>query len=174
MNKANTAKKYSPNGTTKNSGLGLVEMVIVVALIATAFTALFQFVLLERSTKSVAREELAAYTILREALEAVRGVRDAAYWDAFDDFALSTPFYPEVIGDQWQLSAENPGDIGIYTRWIAFNEVRRDGNDNVVESGGSVDTDSRRATSYVTWTTVGGNDRQIELETIVTNWQEFQ
>ena len=46
MNKANTAKKYSPNGTTKNSGLGLVEMVIVVALIATAFTALLQLVVL--------------------------------------------------------------------------------------------------------------------------------
>lgn len=156
-----------------NSGLGLVEMIVVVALIASSFTAILQLVVLERRTQNLASEELGAYMLAREALEAARSVRDGD-WAAFAALQLETAYYPVLFNSTWQLSAQNPGPVGIYTKWIELDPILRDGSDNIVASGGITDSNSRRVSSHVAWTTAGGGTRAIELETLLTNWQAFK
>lgn len=153
------------------AGLGLVEMIVVLAIILTTLVGLLQLITLERRTQIFAQEETAGYMLAREALEAVRSTRDED-WTNITDLTYATRYYPNLQSNAWVLSSSNPGAIGIYTQWIEVTEVFRDASDNIATSGAS-DTDTAHVTAFVSWTRIGGSTRTIQLETYLTNWQAY-
>lgn len=157
----------------QEDGMGIVEIIVVIAIITTAFVAILQLAFLERRAQIVAREDITAYVLARESLEAVRSVRDDN-WDNLSTLTFNTPYYPVINGSIWELSGTDPGQVNGYDRWIEVEEVFRDTNDDIVLSGGTSDSDTLKATAYVEWITAGGNTRQVTLETYLTNWQGYR
>ena len=155
----------------KNSGLGMIEMVVVIAIIFTVLVGLLRLVTLEMRVQIFAQEETAAYILAREALEAVRNVRDED-WSNISALTYDTRYYPEIVSNAWSLGSSNPGPVGIYTQWIEVHEVFRDASDDIATSG-SADADTVRLTAHIMWTRIGGASRTIELETYITNWQAY-
>ena len=160
-------------GFKKRSGLGMVEAIVVIALIATTFVAILQLAFLERRSQTLAREDIAAYMLVRESFEASRSIRDED-WINITNLTFGTAYYPVINAGRWEFSSSNPGIInGSYTRWVEVGEVFRDDNDDIAVSGIS-DPDTRFFTSYISWDIAGGTTRTIQLEMYLTNWQNYQ
>ena len=150
-------------------GLGMVEIIVVTAVIIVAFTAILQLFTLQAQIERVKREELAAYALLSEALEAVRAVRDDN-WSNLSSLTISADYYPLISGGAWTLAPTDPGPIDGYSQWVVLGSVARDASDDIVLSGGTLDADTLRVTAYVEWQS-GGSTKTKSLDTYLTNWQ---
>jgi Tfp pilus assembly protein PilV len=151
------------------SGVGLIEIIIAVGIILVVFPAVTLLLLV--STKSVydnIRNAEAAY-FAEEGIEALRGMRNKSWSVAIVPLAVGTPYYPLISGNEWTLTATNPGLINsLYTRTVTLSAVYRDANDSIAASGTS-DPESRKVNVSVTWAS-GGNSESVALETYITNF----
>lgn len=59
-----------------------------------------------------------------------------------------------------------------FTRQVVIATVKRDSNNNIVQSGGTTDPDTIKATATVTWT-YNGSNYQVQLVRYLTNWGRF-
>lgn len=145
----------------------MVEIIVVVAVVMVAFTAILQLFKLQLEGERAKREELQVYALLSESLEAVRAVRDHA-WTNLSSLTLGANYYPVISGNAWTLSGTDPGPIDGFTRWITLSSVRRDGSDNIVLSGGTVDSGTLLVTSTINWES-RGRTKTRSLATYLTN-----
>lgn len=157
--------------SSQNAGLGVIEIVVVIAVILTVFAGILQLTSLESTVQAQAREESKAYLLARETMEAARFVRDE---DSSTFFALTleTSYYPVIVGSSWTLALSNPGAIDGFTRRVVFHEVFRDGADDIAPSGTS-DPDTLRVEVIVEWVSRGSISKSVTLEAYLTNWQAF-
>ena len=147
----------------------MVEIIVVTAVIIVAFTAILQLFTLQAQIERVKREELAAYALLSEALEAVRAVRDDN-WSNLSSLIIGADYYPVISSAEWTLAPTDPGPIDGYSQWVVLGSVARDSNDDIVLSGGTLDVDTLRVTAYIEWQS-GGSTKTKSLDTYFTNWQ---
>jgi len=136
-----------------SKGLGMVEIIVVVAVILVAFTAILQLFKLQVQNERAKREELQAYALLAEGMEAARVVRDDA-WSNLSGLTLGADYYPVISGGAWTLSNIDPGPIDGFTRWVVLSSVDRDGSDNIVASG-TLDSGTLLITAYTEWQSKG-------------------
>jgi len=151
-------------------GISIIELLIVVAVITTAFATLLGIAGFSLKILNSIKETTQANNLAQEAIEAVRNFRDETEWgvDGLGTLSASTDYYPQQTGSppQWQMTLGEE-TINIFTRKIVFNNVRRDGNDNIVEAGGTPDNNTKKVTVTVSW-----KDEQIQIQTYLTNWRE--
>lgn len=153
----------------KSKGLGMVEIIVVVAVVIVAFTAILQLFKLQLQSERAKREELGAYALLTETMEAVRSIRDAG-WANLSSLTLGADYYAVISGGAWTLVITDPGPLDGYTRWVVLGSVQRNASDDIVPSGGIVDSGTLEATAYVEWSS-GTATRTKTLTTYLTNWQ---
>jgi len=56
-------------------------------------------------------------------------------------------------------------DVNSFTRKVVFENTFRDATDNIVETGGINDPNTKKATVTVSW-----QEKQLEIITYFTNW----
>ena len=148
----------------------MVEIIVAIAVITVAFTAILQLFKLQVQTERAKREEMAGYTLLSESLEAVRSIRDDN-WSNLSSLTIGAKYYPKISGSSWILSISDPGAINGYSRWIVINSVNRNASGDIVSPpSGSLDPDTLRIVSYVEWQS-NGTTTSKDLRTYLTNWQ---
>jgi hypothetical protein len=69
----------------------------------------------------------------------------------------------------WEF-AKDPETINAYTRQIDIAAVERDSHGVIVPSGGTLDYDTKKVTSRVTWDFQPNRPSEVVLESYVTNW----
>ena len=158
--------------TYKNfeKGLGMVEIIIVIAVILVAFTAILQLLQFEAQTERLRREELRAYALVTEYLEAVRAVRDDG-WTNISGLSTSVDYYAQISSGAWEITTIDPGPTDSYSRWFVIDSVNRDLNDDIVSTGGTLDLDTLRVTAHIEWESAGTTTAR-DITTYLTNWQE--
>ena len=154
----------------KSKGVGLVEILIVLAVVGVGFLAIISFLIFSRGvTFQVARNTEAA-ALAEEAIEAVRGMRDEGWTANIAPLTSGATYYPVVTADKWTLSTTNPGPLSnLYTRTVVVEDVGRDGNDDIVASGGTPDPNTKKVTATVSWTE-STQSKQVVLTTYITNF----
>ncbi|MEX2145290.1 MAG: hypothetical protein WD712_02890 [Candidatus Spechtbacterales bacterium] len=157
---------------SRENGLGMIEMFVVLALIIGTFVAMLQLAMFERRSQVLAGQRIKATLLTEQALEVTRSMRDKD-WDAFTALSLDTPYHPVFSGNDWDLSLTNPGPTDIYTISVQLSEVFRDGAGDIAGSGTS-DPETREATATVSWTAPGGDANSIDISTYFTNWRGHQ
>ena len=70
---------------------------------------------------------------------------------------------------KWSLAAGSE-DLNGFTRQVVVNNVSRDGQFNIVSSGGTPDPDTKKITSTVSWSYKGQAYSAI-LSVYLTHWQ---
>lgn len=150
-------------------GLGIIEIIVVVAVILFGFTAILQLFRLNIQSSIQSREGLQAHALLAEAIEATRSVRDAG-WSNVSSLIPGVDYYPGIGGGAWMLQTTNPGPTDGFSRRIVLGQVRRDVNSDIVTSGGTIDPDTLRVTAYIEWQS-GGSTKTKNLTAYLTNWQ---
>lgn len=151
----------------KYNGFGLIEIVVVTAVITVTLFAFLQTGIVAVKLLRVEKQNLEATMLAQESLEAVRSLRDESWTNNIATLTNGTQYYPVIVSNKWTLTITNPGIInGKYTRSIIFDQVTRDMQDKISASG-TVDAGTRKITARTTW-----DGKQIELVSYITNFQE--
>ncbi len=161
---------------SRQNGFGLIEVVVVTALVVTALFGFAQAGSVAVRLLASERENLEATLLAQEALEAVRGARDQSWgsqiaWRTQSPLASpSLSYYPTVVASKWSLATSSPGLVnGIYDRYVVFEKVSRDPSDDIVSSGGTDDPGTRKVTAVAS-STAG---RSVVLTAYLTDFQSY-
>lgn len=155
---------------SSNKGISVIEILVVIFVLAIAFVSILGLLSFSLKIAGLNKEYTQAVNIAQETIEIVRNVRDGADWevDGLGNLSTGASYYPGKTGGsppEWTLlSGEET--IGIFTRKVVFEQVFRDENDDIVETGGVLDPDTLKAIATVSW-----KSEQVQLITYFTNWQ---
>ena len=152
----------------------MIEILTVVAILAITLTALLGLINFSLGVQGLAKETTQANNLAQEVMEAVRNFRDGTSWyvDGLGALNPMVNYYPQKTADnppRWQMVVGQE-QIGGFTRRFFVHDVLRDARDNIVESGGATDLNTKKITVSVSWSSKGIN-RQITLDTYFTNWK---
>ena len=154
-------------------GFYLIEILVAVAIISSSLISILGLTSFCLRVTSIINQTNKANNMAQEIMEQIRNFRDVTSWST-DGLGTLTPnidYYVQKSGTPatWQLT-QGTETVNGFTRKAAFEDVIRDLNDNIVESGGVNDPNTKKITVTVTWQE-RGNDRQIELLSYFTNWR---
>jgi len=158
----------------KGAGFTIVEIIVVVAVIIAAFTAVLGFFTFEAKVAGRSRMRLQAISFMEEAMEAVRNFRDNTSWSSagIGSLTVGVDYHPASSSAGWDIISGNE-TINEFTRAIVFNEVSRDANHNIESAynPGNDDDDTRKITVTMSWTDRQGSASE-SLATYITNWRQ--
>ncbi len=117
---------------------------------------------LQRDTKSEVRNDALLY--VEEGLEASRNLRDRNYL-----FLQSGSYGLDLTNDTWSFVAAPETIDAYYSRTITVEDVYRDVNGDIAVSG-SLDPNTKRITSTVTWDWKEVQPQSLSLSTYLSNW----
>lgn len=150
-------------------GQGILEVIIAMAIFAIISVAMVTLVLGSTNALIQGGEQTEAEALAREAIEAVRSVRDGA-WNEIEYTQV------EVIesSGQWEIVDDVGGDgqdIGKFNRTINIEDVCRDALDEIVACPGNyTDPHTKKIATDVTWTTASGKTNMVMQISYFTNW----
>lgn len=157
-----------------NKGFSIIEILVATGIIGIAlvsFMGLFNSYL---KTSQNNEKNVQALNFAQEAIEAVRAVRDES-WDNISNLTMAAIYHPVQQGTpkKWTLTLGTE-TIDNFYREIIFENGLRDENYNIVASGGTVDSDTKKVEVSVCW----GNGincvqtpHKVRIVTYITNWK---
>ena len=152
------------------SGQSIIEILVALALLSGGLVCLLTLANFSLRNSIALKETTQAKFLAEEAIEAVRNFRDNTNWqtNGLGVLTASAPYYLQKsssVPPQWQLV---PGQeiINGFNRQVVFNQVARDANDNITESGGAPDLETKKIIATVWW-----KDKKVELVTYLANWK---
>ena len=154
-------------------GFTIVEIIVVVAIIASAFIAILSFFVFESRVGDRERMRLKAISLAEETIEAVRNFRDNTDWAVNGIGTLSTgvEYHTAKATSSWEVISGSE-DIDGFTKVIIFTNVSRDGNDNIEQIFNPLnhDPDTKKISIIVNWADRSGSASE-SIETYLTNWR---
>ncbi|OHA62469.1 MAG: hypothetical protein A3E07_03715 [Candidatus Wildermuthbacteria bacterium RIFCSPHIGHO2_12_FULL_45_9] len=162
-------------------GFTIIEILVVVVIIAVVFTGISGLLAFSLRASKVHTSTVEATFLAHETMEALRNFRDGVAWntddpsDDYDGIGLrdvnAVYHIAQSVGatPRWYL-VSGAETVGIYSRWLEFSNVYRDGNDDIASSG-ALDADSRKVKVAVTWQE-HGITQSVMVENYITNWRE--
>lgn len=154
-----------------NRGFGIIEILVVIFIVTVVLASLMQLYNLFLKSERHSGKYIQATLLAQEALEATRNVRDAG-WANISGLTTGAQYHPVQSGSpiSWNMSAGEETINGL-TRQVVLEQVYRDANDNIVESGGTEDVGSRKVITTVSWNDAGQN-QSISIFTYLMNWRQ--
>jgi len=137
-------------------GFGMIEVVVAVAIIGVAFTALFDVYASYLRVQFANTRIVKAGFLIDEGLEIVRLFRDTSWSSQISNKTIGTEYYFAWTGAAWQTTTTPQTVDTLYTRKVVFSNAYRDSSDRLVSSGGTLDLDTRGYAVTVTWPTNTG------------------
>lgn len=128
--------------------MSLVEVVIAAAIILLISSALITADLAYLKTARTNLATTKAIYLLEEGTEVVNFLKNEL-WENLGD--VNTDYYLSWAGFGWEATSTAVFIDEIYERKFYTAEVNRDGDSDIVESGGTVDPDTRQLTVIVSW-----------------------
>jgi len=152
-----------------------VEILLVVAILSIALTALLSVGAYSIQISSLLKKTELANNLAQETIEVVRSFRGGTTWATNGLGVITTgsshPHYPALSGSPqaWTLP-EGTQSINGFTRKIVFDRVSRDlvtSNIESVYNATHDDPDTRKATVTVSW-----ENKKVEIIFYLTNWKQ--
>lgn len=138
----------------KNSfrkGISIVEIVISAGIIAVCVTGIVGAIRIYLSVVHQNAREAQATMLLAETSEALQYLRDQSYQTHIADKDIETDYTLIWNGNTYEISTSTIELPYNMTRTVLFEEVRRDSSDQIIESGGTVDENTRKALITIAW-----------------------
>jgi len=148
----------------KQKGVVLLEVLMAATILGIILVPLLNFLVTGIESSWFASKESKAQALAREALEALRSIRERNWLELENGI-----FYPVVDLGVWKLVADEAGEtIDSFNRQIKIEPVYRDDSDKIVEAGGRLDPSTKLATIKVAWRSL--RDRSITFKTYLTRY----
>jgi type II secretory pathway pseudopilin PulG len=152
-------------------GFGLIEVLVVAVIVGLVITGLITLANFSLSVSQRLKNNIIATDLATEAIEAAKAVRNEN-WNGISALTLGSPYHPVKAGSplNWTLANGNEV-INNFSRQIVVSAVNRDNNDDIVTSGGTLDPNTKKITTTVSWSEHGQN-YQITLVDYLANWRQ--
>lgn len=150
-------------------GVGLVEVIIGIAIIVGSVLASFLYFSLANRIAKQSAETVQGALLVEEGMEAVRVLRDRGFSEQIDSLSEDTDYYLFFSDGTWNATTTAQAVGSIFIRTFRLEGVMRDGNDDIVVSGGSVDPDTKEVTVNVSWSDEAGDTKTLEASAYITN-----
>jgi len=181
-NRITNSSGFTPSEILKNSiggkqrnqkfqaGFGLVEILVAVAIIGLSLAALTELGNLALKISLQTKKNVVAVNLANEALEAAKAAKQES-WDNLNGLTIGSPYHPIKTGSplKWAF-ASGEESVNGFARQITLSDVYRDNNDDIVDSGGTLDSNTKKITTIVAWSDNGQN-YQTTLISYLTNWK---
>lgn len=132
-------------------GFGFVETLVAVGIVATVLVGLLgSFHGYVRASLDLG-DRVKANFLAEEGLEALRILRDEE-WSAISSLSGQTAYLS--FDGSWAATA-TPEYLDGFARSFSISPVMRNGTDDIVESGGTDDPYTKKATVQVAWSSRG-------------------
>lgn len=143
----------------------VVEIIVAVAIFVIIAGSSVVTILGSFLTSRLAEEETKATSLAKQALEAASSIRNRSWDDlSYGQYGLN------YSSGEWTLTGSS--DLtGKFTRIVDISEVQRDTGNNIVESGGIVDPETKKVTVNVYWDFSSSRMSEVEISQYFTNWQ---
>lgn len=157
----------------KNSlkGISIVEIIVAAGIIAVAVTGIVGAIQVYLKIVHQNAREAQAVLVLDETAEVLQYLRDKSYNTYFDQTDSDTSYTIFWNGSGYAMATSTiilPYEM---TRTITFQEVLRDSNSQIVSSGGSVDTNTKKAIITISWP-YQGETKTVSSEMLIHNMYE--
>lgn len=160
---------------TKNKiGQSLVEVIVAVSIFMIISSSAAVSVVGSLSASRLAEEETQATFYSNQGLEAVRSIKNRGWDDPFLTTDCTSVTCGLTLNGQWSFNgnADDPDGSGKFLRELSIENVERDIDGNVVDSGGKIDSETKRVVSTIKWDFTSGRQNEVVLTSLLTNWQE--
>ncbi len=130
--------------SSQSQGFSVIEIVIASAIIVTvvsAAAAAWQ-AYLKISNTAARNTEASLFSV--EAAEALHIMRDQSWSSKIVPLALNTAYQLYWNGAQYQATTSQILLQSQFVRTMTLSSIMRDGNSNIVSSGGTVDSNARK------------------------------
>lgn len=151
-----------------NKGFSLVEIILAIALFAIFSFGAIGVVLQGMEANRLSTEQTVALEYASEGLEAARSIKNQSFAALVNTAATGIT----KNGTSWGFNGANNLFSNRFDRVITVTDVQRDGNGNIVASGGTVDPNTKKITSTVSWTVSGTRNDTVSLSTYLSNWSQ--
>ena len=139
-------KNWKLKITVRQAGQMLVELVLVVGLSAIILPALITGLIASREGRPQQTQSLQATELFKETANAIREIRD----NSWNNFAVDGTYHPVVSNNTWTL-ATGSAIVNGFTQEVDIADVYRDSNGNIVSSGGTIDSSTKKVVITVSW-----------------------
>ena len=155
------------NKASRNRGFGLLEIVLAVGIVSlTLFglssTAHTAYRLISNNTQRVK-----ATFLLEETIETMRLLRDQGWQIRIASLSTGTDYFLTFNGTQWRTSTTNVFVDDTFERKFQISDVYRDADDDITAAG-TLDPDTKKITTYVSWRTQTGTTTE-SISTYITD-----
>lgn len=139
----------------KNRGIGLAEIIIASSIISITLLVLVSVYssVAKYSISNV--RSLKATQLVEESIEVLKYLRDSGYTNNIASLSNGTTYHlfwdENVASGSWTATTSNILLENKYQINFVLSSVARDASFNVVTSGGTLDSGSRKATISVSW-----------------------
>lgn len=137
-------------GSEKESGFGLIELILAVSLFAVLSAAGVSMTLGSLRLNRLGGEETNATFLAAEGIDAVRSIKKQGWTSPFLSTNCVAGCGVTSVSGDWVLSGTSD-NVDKYTRKVFITQSQRDGLGNIVDSGGTNDVDTYKVTSQVSW-----------------------
>lgn len=138
----------------KNSfikGISIVEIVIAAGIIAISVTGIVGAIQIYLKIVYQNTRETQAVLLLDETAEALQYLRDVSYQTNISDIPTDTPYTVFWNATGYELATSTIILNYDMTRTVTFEDVYRDGSDQITVSGGTEDENSKKAVITISW-----------------------
>ncbi len=146
------------------AGASLAEVLVAIALTGIMLPAFAEAVLTSEASRPSAAQRVQALSLEREAMEAVRVVREQSWTNV----ATDNTYYLTTSGNTWALTTTPTNPTG-FTRQIIISSVQRNSSGAIVASSGTVDPSTKHVVVTVTWTRPIASS--VSSDTYLSRWQ---
>lgn len=149
------------------SGQSVIEIILAVAIFVIIVSGVVVSTLGVINLNQTSSEEVVALEFAKEGIEAVRSIKNQNYSSLVDSAATGISNASGV----WSFSGvENVFDK--YTRSIKIESVQRDASGNIVATGGTLDSNTKKVTATVSWNVSGSRNSSTSIGEYLTNWKQ--
>ena len=150
----------------ERSGMSVVEIILASALFMLVATNIVTLILQSYTSNRLSNEQTVATQYAAEGVEAARSIQDLS----FASLVASTGTGAAIVNNVWAFVGTSTV-FDKYTRVLTVTSTQRDPSGNIVASGGTVDTDTKKVVSTVTWQRNPTFSDSVALTAYLTNWR---
>lgn len=148
------------NKKIHNTGFALIEVLVAVVILTSAALGI---VTVASRSLSLSQDNIKSYQAslaMQEAIEAVKITRLSG-WSSITALSTGTNLGMTWSGSTWTVGGSPSLNSQGFTRTIVVSNVYRDSNDDIVTTGGTLDTGTKKFTITNSWSSRGQTKSQV-------------
>jgi hypothetical protein len=156
------------NFFSTKKGISIVEIIIASGIIGISVVGIMGAIQVYLKIVYQNTRETQAVLYLDETAEILQYLRDVSYEDNFESVIENQEYTVFWNGTGYQLATTTITLPYEMNRSIQFFDVERDSSDQIVESGGDVDVDAKKALITVSWP-YNNEAKSVSAEMLIHN-----